>query len=306
MADGHSSRGCLWFVLGFCSFFLFILIMGGVGYFAFRPAETEETVVWKGGSDKIGEVEIEGVILSPVDSLKQLRKLAEDKSVKGIVLRLNTPGGGAAASEEIYRGVRRIRDEKIKPIVADIETVGASGGYYVASGADKIYANNASIVGSIGVIAEWYSYADLLQWAKMKNVVIKTGEFKDVGNPARPMTPAEQAFLQQLIDNMKGQFVAAVADGRHQKPEDINAIADGRVWTGQQALGIHLIDQVGDFRTAVMDTAKMAGIKGEPTLVKIEKPHQTLLDLLFGDISRFIPDKAKLMEQNVGFYYLWK
>jgi protease IV len=306
MADGSSSRGCLWFVLGFCSFFLFTLLSATVAFFAFRQPEAEETVMWKGGSDKIGVVEIEGVILSPIETLKELRHLSDDKSVKGIVLRLNTPGGGAAASEEIYRAVRRIHDDKIKPIVADVETVGASGGYYVASGADKIYANNASIVGSIGVIAEWYNYADLLQWAKMKNIVIKTGEFKDVGNPARPVTPAEQAFLQQLVDNMKGQFVAAVADGRHQKTEDINAIADGRVWTGQQALGIHLVDQIGDFYTAVMDTAKMAGIKGQPTLVRVEKPHQTLIDLLFGDISNLIPDKAKMLEQNVGFYYLWK
>ncbi len=275
-------------------------------FLAFRPGEYQQSVVWKGGSDKIGVVDIEGVILTPMDTLKQLRYLSQDKDIKAIVLRLNTPGGGAAASEEIYREVRRIRDEKKKPIVADIETVGASGGYYVASGSDKIYANNASIVGSIGVIAEWYNYADLLRWAKLKNIVIKTGEFKDTGNPAREMTPAEQAYLQQLIDNMKGQFVAAVADGRHAKPEDISSIADGRVWTGQQALGLHLIDQVGDFRTAVMDTAKMAGIKGEPTVVRVEKPHRTVLDLLVGDVSDLIPDRAKLMEQNVGFYYLWK
>jgi protease-4 len=120
------------------------------------------------------------------------------------------------------------------------------------------------------------------------------------------MTPAERAYMQSLIDNMYGQFVKAVADGRHAKVEDIKPIADGRVWTGEQALSMHLIDQVADFQAAVYDTAKTVNIKGEPTLVRPEKDRKTLADLLFGDISEWLPTREKMLDQHMGFYYLWK
>ena len=139
---------------------------------------------------------------------------------------------------------------------------------------DKIYADKGSIVGSIGVIAQWVNYGDLLKWAKLKDVVIKTGEFKDTGNPARDLTPTEQAYMQALIDNMFGQFIQAVADGRRMKFDDVKSIANGKVWTGEQALSMKLIDSVGDFETAVADTAKSVGIKGEPTLVRPEQRPQ--------------------------------
>jgi protease-4 len=211
-----------------------------------------------------------------------------------------------AASEEIYREVKRIREEKKKKIVVSIETVGASGAYYIASASNKIYADNGSIVGSIGVIAEWVNYGDLLKWAKLKNIVLKTGEFKDTGNPARDLTPAEQAYMQSLIDNMFGQFVQAVADGRGMKFEDVKSIANGKVWTGEQALSMKLIDNVGDFEAVVKETAKSVNISGEPTLVHPEKDRKTLLDLMLGDISQYIPNTEKMLEQHIGFYYLWK
>jgi protease-4 len=219
---------------------------------------------------------------------------------------VNSPGGGVAASEEIYREVKRIRTEKKKKIVVSIETVGASGAFYVASASDKIYADQGSIVGSIGVIAQWVNYGDLLKWAKLKDVVLKTGEFKDTGNPARDLTPAEQAYMQDLINNMFGQFVKAVADGRGLKYDDVKTIANGKVWTGEQAATMKLIDSVGDFEAAVADTAKSVGIKGEPTLVRPERDRKTLMDLLLGDVSQFLPGREKMLEQQVGFYYLWK
>ncbi len=173
--------------------------------------------------------------MDPGTVVQQLKKFNEDDSIKAIILHVNSPGGGVAASEEIYREVKRIRDEKKKKIVVSIETVGASGAYYVSSAADKIYADNGSMVGSIGVIAEWVNYGDLLRWAKMKEVIMKAGEFKDTGSPTRDLTPAEQQYLQGLIDNMHGQFIQAVAEGRKAKVEDIRAIANGKVWTGEQA-----------------------------------------------------------------------
>ncbi len=160
---------------------------------------------------------------------------------------MNSPGGGVAASEEIYREVKRIRDQKHKHIVAAISTVGASGAYYVSAGTNKIYADSGSIVGSIGVIMEWLNYGDLLRWAKLKQEIISVGEFKDTGDPTRELTPAERAYLQSLADNMYGQFVRAVADGRHAKVEDIQSIANGKVWTGEEALSMHLVDQIARF-----------------------------------------------------------
>jgi protease-4 len=251
-------------------------------------------------------VDLEGVILSPQPVVGQLKKFADDSSIKAIILHVNSPGGGVAASEEIYREVKRIREGKKKRVVVSIESVGASGAYYVASASNKIYADQGSIVGSIGVIAEWVNYGDLLKWAKLKSVVIKTGEFKDTGSPVRDLTPAEQAYMQSLIDNMFGQFIQAVADGRGMKFDDVKAIATGKVWTGKEALSMKLIDDTGDFEAAVKDTAKSVGISGEPTLVRPDKDHKTMLDLLTGDISQYLPDSAKMLEQHVGFYYLWK
>jgi len=256
--------------------------------------------------DKIGVVDLEGVILDPNEVVDQLRKFADDDSIKAIIIHVNSPGGGVAASEEIYREVKRVRDEKHRYIVASIETVGASGAYYVSSATNKIYADNGSVVGSIGVIAEWVNYGDLMRWAKLKPEVLKVGQFKDTGDPTRELTPAERQYLQGLIDNMYSQFVQAVADGRHAKVSDIKPIADGRVWTGEQALGLHLIDQIGDFRSVVQDTAKSVKISGEPVLVHPEKDRKSLLDLLFGDASQLLPTKEKMLDQQMGFYYLWK
>jgi protease IV len=304
MAENGRSRFWLWVLIGGGSFFLFVLAVFTLVYLAFHAGGTEAGL--HGFGDKIGVVDLDGVILDPSDTVNQLRKLADDDSVKAIIIHVNSPGGGVAASEEIYREVKRIRDEKKKYIVASIQTVGASGAYYVSSATNKIYADDGSVVGSIGVIAEWVNYGDLMRWAKLKPEVLKVGKFKDTGDPTRELTPDERQYMQGLIDNMYGQFVDAVANGRHAKVADIKSIADGRVWTGEQALGMHLIDQVGDFRAAVLDTAKHVDISGEPTLVHAERQRQSLLDLLFGDVSPWLPTKEKLMDQQIGFYYLWK
>ena len=256
--------------------------------------------------DKIGVVELEGVILDPSTVVQQVKKFGDDDSIKAIILHVNSPGGGVAASEEIYREVKRVRDEKKKRIVASIETVGASGAYYVSSATNKIYADNGSVVGSIGVISEWVNYGELMRWAHLKPEVLTVGEYKSTGDPSRDMTPKERAYLQSLIDNMYGQFVEAVADGRHAKVEDIKSIADGRVWTGEQALSMHMIDQIADFEAAVDDTAKAVGITGKPVLVHPDKDRKTVLDLLFGDISEWLPSREKLLDQHTGFYFLWK
>src|SRR5580698_1757184 len=305
MPEAPRSRTLLWILIGGGAFFLFVLAVFSLVYLTLHAGGTEAGGFSSFG-DRIGVVDLDGVILSPQPVVGQLKKFGDDSSIKAIIIHVNSPGGGVAASEEIYREVKRLRTEKKKRVVVSIETVGASGAYYVASASDKIFADQGSIVGSIGVIAEWMNYGDLLKWAKLKNVVLKTGEFKDTGNPARDLTPNEQAYMQALIDHMFGQFVKAVADGRGMKYDDVKAIANGKVWTGQQALEMKLIDNVGDFEAVVADTAKSVGISGEPTLVHPEQNRRTLMDLLLGDVSQYIPTREKMFEQQVGFYYLWK
>src|ERR1700726_4863683 len=299
MAENGRSRTLLWIVIGGGAFFLFVLAVFTLVYLSLHAGGDNSSLRASFG-DKIGVVELEGVILDPSTVVQQVKKFGDDDSIKAIIIHVNSPGGGVAASEEIYREVKRVRDEKKKHIVASIETVGASGAYYVSSATNKIYADNGSVVGSIGVISEWVNYGDLMRWAKLKPEVLKVGALKDTGDPTRELTPAERQYMQGLIDNMYGQFVQAVADGRHVKASDIKSIADGRVWTGEQAMNLHLIDQIGDFRSAVLDTAKSVNISGEPVLVHPEKDRKSLLDLLFGDASQWLPTKERLLDQHVG------
>ena len=188
-----------------------------------------------------------------------------------------------------------------------VESTGASGAYYIAAGCDKIYANEASVVGSIGVIMEWTNYGELLHWAKLKNVVLKAGELKDAGDPTRDLTPKEQAYFQTIVDNMHTQFIHDVAVGRGVSDDKIRPIATGQVWTGQQAKQLGLIDKEGGFRVALMDTAREAGIKGEPGILRPSKKKKGLASILLsGDTDDLFPNPSKLLAQAPGFYFMWK
>ncbi len=257
-------------------------------------------------ADRIAVIDISGVILSPETVDSQLRKFGDDTSVKAIILHINSPGGGAAASQEIYHEVLRVRQEKNKKVIASIESVGASGAYYIASACDRIYANDASVVGSIGVIMEWTNYGDLLRWAKLKNVVIHAGELKDAGDPSRDLTPKEEAYFQSLVDNMYTQFVHDVATGRHTTDEKIKPLATGQVWTGQQSLPLGLIDKVGGYRVALIETARTVGISGEPRVVRPAKIKRGLFSVLTDDGEDLFPNPSQLLNHAPGFYFMWK
>jgi protease-4 len=259
-----------------------------------------------GTGSQIGVIDIDGVITDADKLNAQIRKFGDDSSIKAIILHINSPGGGAAASQEIYQEVVRVRQEKHKKIIASVESVGASGAYYIASGCDKIYANDASVVGSIGVIMEWTNYGDLMKWAKLKNVVIHAGELKDAGDPTRDLTPKEEAYFQSLVDNMYGQFVHDVATGRHTTEDRIRPLATGQVWTGQQAIPLGLIDKVGGYRVALIDTARDAGIKGEPAVARPGKENKGLFAILNDDTDSLFPNPSKLLDQAPGFYFMWK
>ena len=255
---------------------------------------------------QIAVIDIDGVILDADKIDTQLRKFGDDSHVKAILLHINSPGGGAAASQEIYQEVLRLRHESNKPVIASVESVGASGAYYIASACDKIYANDASVVGSIGVIMEWTNYGDLLRWAKLKSVVIHAGALKDAGDPTRDMTPQEQAYFQSLVDNMYGQFVHDVAAGRHTSEDKIRPLATGQVWTGQQSLPMGLIDKLGGFRVALIDTARSVGISGEPSVIRPASQKKGLLATLTSDSEDIIPNPSHLLNQAPGFYFMWK
>jgi protease IV len=286
-------------IVAIIGFFLWAMV-----YTVLHSSDSSSTGTF--GTESIAVIDLDGVILDADKTDKELRKFGDDDSVKAIILHINSPGGGAAASQEIYHEVLRVRQEKHKKVVASVESVGASGAYYIASACDKIYANDASVVGSIGVIMEWTNYGDLMRWAKLKSVVIHAGELKDAGDPTHDMTPQEAAYFQSLVDNMYGQFVSDVADGRHTTPEKIRPLATGQVWTGQQSLPLGLIDKIGGYRVALIDTARSVGIKGEPNVVKPTSAKKGLAALLDGDADDLFPNPANMLNRAPGFYFIWK
>src|SRR5437870_10887113 len=257
-------------------------------------------------SDRIQVVDVEGELLQSRPILDQLKRYEDSNSVKAILLNIDSPGGGVAVSQEIYAEIKRLREKKDKIVVAYLSSTGASGAYYVACAANKIVANPGTIVGSIGVIAEWVNYADLLQWAKLKEIVFKTGEFKDTGSPSRSLTENERKYFQGLIDDMYVQFLEAVSAGRKLDLQEVRSLADGRVFTGRDAKGRKLIDEIGNFQDAVDLTAKLAGISGKPRLIRLSRRRVTLLDVLTTDLSRFVPFNGQSMKSQIKFQYIWK
>jgi len=297
-------RVWLWVLGGLGLFVGFLVVVGLLIWAAAHSLGGPDMGFSSGGN--VAVVDVDGVILSADTIVDELRKYDQDSSIKAIILHIDSPGGAAAPSQEIYHEVRRIRDERRKPIVASIESVGASGAYYIASGTSRIYANEASVVGSIGVIMEWTNYGNLMQWAKLKPEVIHAGALKDAGDPSREMTPEERTYFQSLVDNMYGQFISDVASGRKLPQQQIRSLATGQVWTGQQALPLHLIDAEGGFRDALLATAKSVGISGEPSVVKPAPPHHGLWDLLTSDAGDLFPNPSRLLEKHAGFYFLWR
>ena len=257
-------------------------------------------------SDRIQVVYVDGELVESRAILDQLKRYEDSNSVKAILLNIDSPGGGVAVSQEIYTEIRRLRDKKDKIVVAYLSSTGASGAYYVACAANKIVANPGTIVGSIGVIAEWVNFADLMEWAKLKDVVFKTGEFKDTGSPSRALTENEKKYFQGLIDDMYVQFLEAVASGRKLDLQEVRSLADGRVFTGRDAKGRKLVDEIGNFQDAVDLTAKLAGISGKPRLIRLSRRRVTLLDVLTTDLSRFVPFNGQSMKSQIKFQYIWK
>jgi protease-4 len=295
------NRMLLWLLLGGGAFVLLLIVALSL-VLAYGGSESGDFAF----GNRIQVVDIEGVLSDSRPIIEQLKRYEDTKSVPAILLNVDSPGGGVAASQEIYTEIKRLREKKHKIIVAYMSSVGASGAYYVSCPADKIIANPGTIVGSIGVIAEWVNYGDLYEWAKLKDVTFKTGEFKDTGSPTRPLTEREKTYFQGLIDEMYVDFVDAVAAGRKLDVEAVRAVADGRVFTGRDAKQKKLIDEIGNFQDAVDLTATLAGITGKPNLLRSMRERVTLLDLLTGDVSQMNLFGGQGLKSRVRFQYLWK
>ena len=234
-------------------------------------------------SNKIGVIPINGVIRDADAITEQLIAFRDDKQIKAIILRINSPGGGVGPSQEIYSETRRTT--KTKKVVASLGSVAASGGYYVASAADSVVANPGTLTGSIGVLMEFVRFEELLKKIGVEMQVIKSGEFKDIGSPNRKMTKEEREILTRLIEDIRNQFVTAVSQGRNMPEEKVLELADGRVFSGREAKRLGLVDSLGNFQDAVNVAKRMAHIRGKVKLVYPVKKRRSLLwDLLFKDL----------------------
>ncbi len=218
------------------------------------------------GGAKVAIVELEGIIIDGNQTVRELREHSENASVKAVVLRINSPGGIVAPTQEIFSAVQRVRKSG-KPVIASLGAVAASGGYYIATACDRIYANPGTLTGSIGVIMQMANLEGLFKKVGVEYVVIKSGAFKDVGNFSRQMTPEERKILQTLLDDVYGQFVDAVAEGRGLERKAVVAFADGRIYSGQQAHALKMVDELGGYEDAIEAAAKLANIPGRPKLV---------------------------------------
>ena len=238
------------------------------------------------GKERIALIRIEGPILDSRTTVDEIESYGDAPLVKAIVLRIDSPGGGVAPSQEIYRAVKRVRQEKQKTVVVSMGSVAASGGYYIAVASDRILANPGTLTGSIGVIMQLANFEELMDKIGVKNFVIKSGRYKDIGSPFRTMADDDRQLLQSVMDDAHRQFIEAVADGRSLDIADVEGLADGRVLTGQQAKDALLVDELGDLKAAVKLAAEMSGVKGVPLVV--ETPRQVsfrdwLAGSLFGD-----------------------
>jgi protease-4 len=249
----------------------------------------------------IAVIDIKGVIMSAEKVAGQLTKYRQISGIKGMIIRIDSPGGGAAAFQEIYREIRRIRESGI-PVVASIASVGASGGYYAALGANKIMANPGSIVGSIGVIVDFPVAVDLLDKIGIDVKTVKSGRYKDTGSPYRQVTPEDEKQLENVVLDMYDQFVSDVARERGIHKKELLNITDGRIFTGLQAKELGLVDTLGTFEDAVLLIAEMAGIQERPKLVFSQRRKMTLFDMLFMDIEEVISILAPIPSLN----YQWR
>ena len=233
---------------------------------------------WKSPSGEIALVRIQGMLMDSQNIVRQLSNYRHNPNVRGIVLRIDSPGGAVAPAQEIYSEIMKLRADH-KTVYASMGTVAASGGYYIACAADYVLANPGTLTGSIAAVMVFSNIEELTNKIGVKPVIIKSGKYKDVGSPLRAMNPEERKLLQNVVDDVHQQFVQAVAKGRGLSVSEVKEIADGRIMTGQQALKLKLIDEIGGLEKTLELLAKKIGVEGRPRVIE-EKEKTPFFDWL--------------------------
>lgn len=254
--------------------------------------------------DKVGVINIKGVIWDSFEINEQIKDFRDRPDIKAVVFRIDSPGGAVAPSQEIYSEVLKTRKEK--PVFVSMGNVAASGGYYISAGADKIYANPGTITGSIGVIMEFLNIEGLYEKIGLKGNIVKSGKYKDIGSGLRDMTPEERLILQQLMDDVHGQFIDAIAEGRNMKRDDVVKIADGRVFTGRKAKTVGLVDELGTLEDTISAIAIEAGLKDDPLVIYPKKERRGIFSLLFGEsLEESLDFRDKIKGAFSGFKMMY-
>lgn len=265
----------------FISYLFILLIVLGLFTIVGGVMSAFQRVDKKLEEPSVLSLELEGVILDGKEFLENLRKYRKEDNIKGVLIQINSPGGVVGPSQEIYREIKRIREEWQKPIVVSMSAVAASGAYYAAVGADKIITNPGTLVGSIGVIMEFANLEKLYSWAKVERFSINTGPYKDSGAEYRKMREDERMLFQELVDDVHLQFMKSVAEGRKLKLEEqVRPYADGRIFTGEKAVSLGFADQVGTFEDAKRVIGEMSGLGEDPPLFTPPKKRRDFLDLM--------------------------
>ena len=253
----------------------------------------------------IALIEVKGMITDSDEIIKQLHYAKEKNNIKAVILRVDTPGGVVGPTQEIYEEITKLK--KIKPIVVSMGSVAASGGYYISAPANIIFANPGTITGSIGVLMKLANFQTLLDKVGVKSFVIKSGEFKDTGSPVRPITSQDKKLLQGIIESMYEQFVFAVSDGRNISIRKVRELADGRIFTGEQAKQLKLVDKLGNLQDAIDEAAKMTGIKHKPKIVYPPQTRKSYVDIFFEGFTESLVNTIKTESNgDVRFEYSMK
>ena len=260
----------------------------------------DEDRSWK-SEPRIGVVVLRGIILDAKNPVELLKKYRKDDRVKAIIVRVDSPGGSVAAAQEIYREIVRTLPQK--KVVISMGNVAASGGYYIAAAGNRIMANPGTLTGSIGVVMQFSNVQELMHKIGVSLEVVKSGAFKDIGSPVRRMKPEERRLLEGVIQNVHRQFVDVVAEARRLPKSEVEKIADGRIFTGEQAKALGLVDELGSLEDAVELTKKMARISGEVKLVYPEKKKFSLWDLILNRVMGEIRENLPLTGSS--FDLLW-
>lgn len=287
-------------------FLMAFLLVGCVFVFFFVSVLVLATLFGRPTAFSVGEkvavVEVHGIISSSRQLMEEIIDFRDDTTVKAVVIRVDSPGGAVGPSQEIYEEVKKTA--KVKPVIVSMGAVAASGGYYVAVPAQRILANPGTLTGSIGVIMQFTNFEELLGKIGLKNEVVKSGQHKDIGSATRPMTEKDRLILQSLIDDVHDQFMTAIAEGRKMDLNKVKDLADGRIYTGRQALQAGLVDELGNLQDAIAIAGKLGGIEGKPQVIYPSSQNPKLLNYLLEEGTSQVR-QALSQDKLHGLQFLW-